>query len=222
MNKVDYFAHNWLAFKINNESFAQNKYFIRGRVLDLGCGSSPYRADILAVADEYIGVDWPYSHHSGNHVSLFANIAKSLPFRNECIDTIVVFQVLEHIPEPELFLSDCFRVLEREGRLLLTVPFMWHIHDVPYDYYRYTRYGLEYILQKAGFAKIIINENTGYWQTAVLKFNYHTKRLFSFSRFFSCFLIPFWWLGQMISPALDKVDKHPEECASYTVICEKM
>ena len=99
------------------------------------------------------------------------------------------------------------------------MPFMWHVHEAPRDYYRYTRYGLEYLLKKLGFHKIDIKENSGFWQMWILKFNYHTTR---FARGpLKFFWIPIWWLGQMIAPILDKYDKHPEECASYTVVARK-
>jgi len=96
---------------------------------------------------------------------------------------------------------------------------MWHVHEAPHDYYRYTRYGLEYLLKKVGFYEIDIRENTGFWQMWILKFNYHTTR---FARGPLKFIwIPIWWFGQIIAPFLDKYDRHPEECASYTVLARK-
>jgi len=82
-----------------------------------------------------------------------------------------------------------------------------------------TRYGLEYLLKKVGFYEIDIRENTGFWQMWILKFNYHTTR---FARGPLKFIwIPIWWFGQIIAPFLDKYDRHPEECASYTVLARK-
>jgi hypothetical protein len=96
---------------------------------------------------------------------------------------------------------------------------MWHVHEAPHDYYRYTRYGLKYLLDKAGFIDITITENTGFWQTWVLKFNYHTTR-FAHGPL-KYFWIPCWWLGQFVAPVLDKYDKNPNQCGSYTVIARK-
>jgi SAM-dependent methyltransferase len=212
-------SHNWLAFKINNQSLERHLYLIRGRVVDLGCGTAPYTENILKVADEYIGVDWPSSFHDQSKVDIFANIAENLPFRDGYADTVVSFQVVEHLPEPGVFLSECYRILRVGGQLLITVPFMWHVHEEPYDYFRYTRYGLEYLLRKSGFNDIEIKENTGFWQTWILKFNYHTVR---FARGPLKYLwVPIWWLGQTISPVLDKYDWHPQEAASYVVIARK-
>jgi len=218
MNKLLLSSHNWLALKINNDCLKQNLSLMNGRVIDLGCGTAPYKEDILKVADEYIGVDWENSLHDQSHVDVFADLCKPFPFPNDHADTVVSFQVLEHLPEHELFLSECHRILKRGG-LFITVPFMWHVHEAPYDYYRYTRYGLEYLLKKVGFYEIDIKENTGFWQMWILKFNYHTTR---FARGpLKFFWIPLWWLGQMIAPILDKYDTHMEECASYTVSARK-
>lgn len=219
MNKVNLLAHNWLVFKINNDSLKNNLHLIKGRVIDLGCGASPYKEDILKIADEYIGVDWENSLHDQSNVNVFADLTKKLPFDADYADTVVSFQVMEHLPEPDFFLSECYRILKRGGKLFITVPFMWHVHESPHDYFRYTRHGLEYLLKKNGFSEIEIKENTGFWQMMVLKFNYHTHR---FAKSYLRFIwIPIWWLGQVISPILDKYDKHPQETASYTVFARK-
>jgi len=126
---------------------------------------------------------------------------------------------MEHLAEPKFFLSECFRILKPDGIIFITVPFMWHVHEEPYDYFRYTRYGLEYIMKKTGFIEIEIKENTGFWQTWILKFNYYTKR---FARGFLRYIwIPIWQIGQIIAQALDKIDKCPGECASYSVLAKK-
>lgn len=220
MNKIELFSCNWLALKINNQSLKRYLNLIRGIVIDLGCGTSPYKEDILQVADKYIGVDWESSLHNQSNVDIFADLTKKLPFPDNYADCIVSFQVMEHLPEPDFFLSQCFRILKLKGLLLLTVPFMWHVHEEPHDYFRYTRYGLEYLLKKNGFVDIVIEENTGFWQMWALKFNYHTVR-FAWG-VLKYVWIPIWWLTQAISSFLDKIDEHPEETASYTVIARKL
>lgn len=219
MNKLKCQSHNWLALKINNDCLKQNLSLMNGRVIDLGCGTAPYKKDIIKVADEYIGVDWKNSLHNQTCVDVLADLTKRLPFDDGYADTVVSFQVMEHLPEPKFFLSECHRILKGGGMLFITVPFMWHVHEAPHDYYRYTRYGLEYMLEKVRFSEIEIKENTGFWQMWILKFNYHTTR---FARGPLKFIwIPIWWLGQMIAPVLDKYDKNPAECASYTVVARK-
>lgn len=219
MNKILYGSHNWLALNINNDAFNAITPFIKGRVIDLGCGAGQYKEDILKLANQYTGVDWQNSFHAESNVDVFADLTRTLPFEDGCADTIVSFQVLEHLPEPDFFLSECFRLLTSNGHILMTVPFMWHIHEAPHDYCRYTRHGIEYLLATRGFTDISIMENTGFWQMWVLKFNYHTLR---FARGpVKLFWIPVWWIGQVISRLLDKLEKNPQETASYTVSARK-
>lgn len=220
MNKINKLTSNWLIHKINNQSLARHLRLLTGRVIDLGCGISPYRIDILQVAEEYIGVDWSNSYHDLSNVDVLINISGPLSLENECADTVVSFQVMEHLPEPGFFLSECYRILRSWGKLFITVPFNWHVHEAPYDYFRYTRHGLEYLLQQAGFIDILIEENTGFWQMWILKFNYHTARLARGP--IKIFMIPIWFLGQVVSPVLDGIDRHPQETASYTVIAGKL
>ncbi len=219
MNKIDYLDFNWLIHKINNNSFNRYSKLLKGRVVDLGCGTSQYKEDILRFADEYIGVDWQYSQHDQNNVDIYADLTKALPLVDNYADTIVSFQVMEHLPEPMIFLAECLRIIKPGGHLILTVPFMWHVHEAPHDFFRYTRYGLEYMLKKSGFKDILVEENTGFWQMWILKFNYHSAR---FARgIFKYLWIPIWWFGQVVSPFLDSIDSHGEETASYTVIARK-
>jgi SAM-dependent methyltransferase len=187
--------------------------------MDLGCGTAWYKKSILNSADKYIGVDWKNSLHDQSNVNVFADLADHLPFRDERIDIAVSYQVLEHLPEPGKFLEEVFRILKPAGIILLTVPFMWHVHEAPHDFSRLTRYGLQYLFGKTGFVDIKIRENTGFWQMWVLKFNYHTMRFAPGP--LKLMWIPLWWLGQALSPVLDRFDPHPEETASYTVIARK-
>ncbi len=219
MNKVNIFTYNWLAKKINNKSLSENLLHIKGIVLDLGCGETPYKSDILNNADVYFGVDWRNSFHDQSNVNIFADLTECLPLESDFANSVVSFQVMEHLPEPQKFLFEAFRVLKSEGEIVITVPFMWHVHEQPYDYYRYTRYGLNYLFNKAGFNNIVILENTGFWQMWILKFNYHTSRYAPGP--LKILWLPFWWLAQVISPYLDKIDKHPEETAGYTIVAQK-
>jgi len=219
MNSVDKKSFNWLAHQINNRCVLDNLSLVRGRVVDLGCGTAPYTEAILSVADSYTGVDWGSSFHGSEHVDVQADLSAEVPLPDRSVDTVVSFQVMEHLKEPEVFLRECYRLLDDNGGLLLTVPFMWEVHEAPHDYYRFTRHGLEYLLEKVGFAQVRITENTGFWQTAVLKFNYHTAT--TARKWLQPLLIPLWWLGQTVAPILDRRRPRPSETASYTVTAIK-
>jgi SAM-dependent methyltransferase len=212
---IDKRAPNWLALEINNRLFVQAQGLLHGHVIDLGCGNGPFRDDMLALGLRYTGVDWPGSAHRTGQVDVYADLGRPLPFRDGSCDSITLFQVLEHVPSPWQLLPECRRLLCPGGAIVITVPFMWHVHEAPYDFYRYTRYGLTHLLLQAGFTEIEVTESTGFWQMAVLKFNYwlaahlprRTHRL----------AVPLWWLGQTVAPMLDRWRPHPTETASYLV-----
>ena len=98
-------------------------------------------------------------------------------------------------------------------------PLMWGEHEPPHDYYRYTRYGLRYLAEKVGFEVIAIEPDTGYWSTAVLRFNYSMNRL---ARGPLRYLMrPLWW-NQYLALWLDKLDrKYRVDTATYTTILRK-
>ena len=185
----------------------------RGRVVDLGCGSAPYRETILRSAEEYVGVDWPNSEHDQSRVDVFADLMEPLPFDDGFADTVVAFQVMEHLPEPHVFLAECYRILKPGGRLFLTTPFMHKVHEPPHDYYRYTRYGLEYLLGKHEFTEIEVRELSGFWQMLAMKCNYCTAR---FAPGVLKFVwLPLWLVNQWLGAMLDRLDNYPEETITY-------
>ena len=219
MNKVNYLSHNWLAMRINNRAFMKVRKLIKGIVIDMGCGDCQYKQDILKVADDYIGVDWPNTRHEIGGVDVWADLTERLPFPDGYADTIISFQVMEHLNKPLDFLKECSRILKSGGRLIITAPFMWGIHEEPYDYYRYTKYGLKHLLQEAGFTSISVTENAYFWSNWILRFNYHSCR---YGRgMLKIFLIPIWFFGQVTAIILDKLDKNYSDVASYTATAVK-
>ena len=219
MDRIDYSTFNWRALENNNRWVRRLLPLMPGRVLDLGCGTAPYREDVLTVASEYVGVDWPGTFHDTRRVDVFADLSAPLPFRDECADTVTVFKVLEHLREPGRFLEECCRALRPGGHVIILVPFLHQVHEAPHDYFRFTRYGLEHLLTRAGFSEVAVFEKTGFWEMWVLKWNYHTRR---YARGpLKLLLIPLWWLGQVAAPWLDGIRDHPEMTASYAAHARK-
>ncbi len=219
MNKIELTSHNWLIHKINNNSIRVNSGLIRGLVIDLGCGTAPYKEEIQHYCKNYVGVDWKNSFHDSSDVDIFADLNESLPLKDGCADTVVSFQTIEHLTNPWRLVSECRRILKPGGRVFITSPFMWGVHEAPHDYFRFTRHGLSEMLKKVGFVQIDIEETTGFWQTFALKFNYHTARFTP--RFLKALFIPIWWFGQVVSPTLDRMNFNPHETASYTATARK-
>jgi len=193
-------------------------------VYDLGCGEAPYRDWILKRAEKYVGVDWGASQHEVK-ADLLADLSKHLPIESAAADTVVAISVLEHLCEPRVFLSEAYRLLKGGGTLVLQVPFMWGIHEAPHDFFRYTSFGLEYLLKVTGFSKISVIPQTGYWTTVALKFNYQTLRLIRgpgwVRKIIGGFLHIIWGLNQSFARKADVYWPSEGETAGYVVFAVK-
>jgi len=128
-----------------------------GRLLDIGCGNKPYSI-FLNENIEHIGCDITQS--SENKVDIICT-ATSILAENNSFDTVLCTQVLEHVEETDKMLSECFRVLKPGGKIILTCPMYWPLHEEPYDFFRFTKYGIKHIFEKAGFGDLNIKENGG-------------------------------------------------------------
>lgn len=164
-------------------------HYAGGKLLDVGCGSKPYKALFQSKVDEYLGLDIPHEYRPvGGHgmgdgkaqrnIDVYGN-ALTLPFADATFNTVVSFQVLEHVPEPQVMFAEMTRVLKPGGHLILMAPQMWHLHEIPHDYFRYTRYGLAYLAEKNGMKVIDITPLAGFWARTGLKISYTMERMSS-------------------------------------------
>jgi SAM-dependent methyltransferase len=135
---------------------------ISGDVLDFGCGERPYE-ELFRKAQSYTGVDLRESghDHGRSRVDVFYD-GKTLPFPDGRFDAVVSFEVFEHVFNPEEALAEIRRVLKPGGQLLLTTPFAWDEHEAPYDFARYTSYGIRHLLERCGFEVLEIKKTTTY------------------------------------------------------------
>ena len=122
---------------------------ITGRTLDVGCGTKPYKKYFNF--SEYVGLEIETTLNRELKKADYFYDGKKFPFGNAEFESIVTNQVLEHVFNPDEFLSEINRVLKINGKLLLTVPFVWDEHEQPYDYARYSSFGLKALLEKHGF-----------------------------------------------------------------------
>lgn len=217
-------AHNRLLKQAINSLIRARLPALHGLVVDLGCGTSPFREDILAHASEYIGVDWSNTLHD-SRADVLADLNRPLPFIDAFADHVVSFEVIEHLAEPATFLSEAARILGNGGLLTLSCPFQWWEHEAPWDYQRFTRHGLRYQLEKAGFTDIVVRNTTGFWSMWFLKLNYQLARLPRGPRWMRSLmrapLIAIWWLDQAVAPALDRVWPEDRETSGYFVTARK-
>ncbi len=129
---------------------------LRGEILDVGCGTKPYRA--LVPANRYVGLDYdtPARRAAGFADVFYAG--SRFPLRDGEFDGVLCTQVLEHVFTPDAFLNEINRVLRPGGVLVLTVPFIWDEHEQPYDFGRYSSFGLRAVLERTGFEVISLEK----------------------------------------------------------------
>ncbi len=128
-----------------------------GRILDLGAGFGAYRPILERLGEAYVGID--IQPHTGA-LDVLAD-GRQLPFVDDTFDTVFCSQVLEHTPEPWRLLREAYRVLSPGGALILSAPHLSYIHAAPEDYYRYTHYGLIFLLRQVGFQQIEVQPAGG-------------------------------------------------------------
>jgi SAM-dependent methyltransferase len=122
-----------------------------GRLIDLGCGKAPLYGTYKDHVDSVTCVDWGDSYHESLHLDHECDLSCSLPFADRSFDTVVLSDVLEHVPDPAMLWREMARILEPGGKLLMNVPFFYWIHEKPHDYYRYTEFALRRFASEAGF-----------------------------------------------------------------------
>jgi SAM-dependent methyltransferase len=187
------------------------------RVLDAGAGEGNYRA--YFTAQRYTGLDlgvgdaaWDYSR-----LDVVGDLT-ALPFAPGTFDASLNVVTLEHVREPARVLAQIACALAPGGRFLLIAPHEWEEHQQPHDYFRYTRYGLDYLLRQAGFAGIEIRPVGGFFRLL-------SRRMFNALQFFpgplmllaAIFFVP----PALVLPLLDPLDRRQNFTLGYICFARK-
>lgn len=178
-------------------------FYIKGKVLDVGAGDfSRYRG--LFTCEEYIKLDIKKSEN----IDVVGRV-EDLPFKNDSFDSVVCTQVFEHVDNPFKAASEIYRVLKKGGHCLITVPQTNELHEEPYDYFRYTKFGLTKMFTKQGFEILKCEQRGGFFSLCsqfiirylIDRFRLYQKKILG--RFLNIFLKIF---GRFMI-FLDKLDK---------------
>jgi len=131
---------------------------LSGRILDIGAGTGHGARYLRSENTEYYPTDLPTGRNR-----LDGNVSKrteklkiycscyALPFIDECMEGTMLISVLEHLEDPQLALSEAYRVTKMGGCLLISTPFSFPVHGYPLDYRRWTLEGLKIEMNYAGF-----------------------------------------------------------------------
>lgn len=212
---------NLLINRIHDRELARvAQIHARGRTIDVGCGAKPYEELLAPFISEHIGLDHDQTFHDKSNIDLYGT-AYDIPAEDASFDTAVCTAVLEHLEEPELALRECMRVLKPGGVAIYSVPFIWHLHEEPRDFYRFTKYGLAYLFKKVGAEIVELKALSGFWVTFGQLFVYNLYRFNRGPLRWLRIIDAFGLLVQLIAYGLDKLDKTEQWTWMYIVVARK-
>lgn len=136
--------------------------------VDWGCGEQPYR--VYARSTLYVGLDVPRSGRSRKlkQATIWFDGCHA-PLSSESVSTVLCTEVIEHVRDPQAILNEVSRILRPGGRLILTAPQTWGVHEAPFDYFRYTEYGLRLLCERAGLVVKHVEPLSGIWGTVAVR-----------------------------------------------------
>jgi SAM-dependent methyltransferase len=145
--------YNWVNVRPMLRTLRALAPLVRGRVVDVGAGRSPYYDLFAAGARPYVAVDWPASlpAREDRPIARVGGVIEALPLRDGSADALVSTQVLYQTVDPRLGLREVARVLRPGGHAILSAPHSSPLHSEPYDLYRFTPEGLRRLGEEAGF-----------------------------------------------------------------------
>ncbi len=123
-------------------NYAVPKY-INGNLLDMGCGNVPLYGFYKDHINSVTCIDWENSAHQQIHVDVFCDLNMDIPFKDEKFDSIICSDVLEHLQDAAKAISEMHRILKKDGVALINIPFMYGLHEEPYDFARYTKHQIK-------------------------------------------------------------------------------
>jgi SAM-dependent methyltransferase len=152
-------SRSFITVAILEASLRHCASYVKGRLLDVGCGKKPYQHSYFSGAETYLGVDYLTDRSEPDIVAS----ALDLPLEDSSFDTVVSTEVIEHLPDPLRALREMRRVVKPTGYVIVTAPMYWPRHDLPYDFYRYTYDGVLYLLKESGLELVrLFNRGRSY------------------------------------------------------------
>lgn len=146
-------------------------------ILDAGAGQCQYKK--LFPSQQYFAIDaavgeeaWDYSQ-----LDMVGDLC-NVPVKNNSFHIVLSTQVLEHVKEPQSLILETFRILHPGGSIYLSAPQSEGVHQEPHDYFRFTRYGMQHLFEKAGFSIEYIKPSCGYFRYLANRISIFPKIIF--------------------------------------------
>ena len=170
----------YLSTVMLESSLSQVAPYIKGKLLDVGCGNRPYEKSFFSGCSQYIGCDYLSERSKPDVVCS----ALDLAFPDNEFDTVVSTEVLEHVPDPLRALRQMYRVAKPGAYVIVSTPMYWPRHDLPYDFFRYPYDGLIYLVKESGLELVkLFNRGNSYAFLGQVFQHVHPLNLKSFTWF---------------------------------------
>jgi len=192
------------------EYVSEYQHLAQGRLIDVGCGQKPFE-HLFKNIDSYYGADI----NENSKADLICDVLE-LKIESDSADTVLCTQVLEHVSEPNTLMCEISRICKKGGIVFLTAPHMCRIHGEPYDFFRFTRFGLRHLFEKNNFKIIEIEEIGGFFLAMTYLTNFYLKQKIGP---FSYAINPFINLFYL---AIKSFDKNKNHAFNYLVIARKI
>lgn len=183
----------------------KTKKIAKGILVDIGCGRQPYKKELMPFIKKYIGIDHPKTslkYETDEKPDILADAA-DIPLPNNYCETVIMISVLEHLKDPLTALKEASRILKKDGALILTTVQCYPLHDVPFDYFRFSKFSLKELLEASGF-KIITIKPSGSFPILIGQFTnvflfYKIKNLKNRNRVLLFLSVPFILIALLIA-----------------------
>jgi SAM-dependent methyltransferase len=225
VEKIDISHKEYLIYvSFHKDLYNVIQKYASGKLVDIGCGNKPYEIWSEGKVSEYIGCDIVQS--SSNKVDVLCE-ANNIPLKSNSYDTILSTQVIEHVEDHQGLVNEAYRLLNQDGYFILSGPMYWNLHEEPYDFFRFTKHGFKYILEKAGFEICEIYSNGGAWATLgqVINqtFEFRNSKANRVSKGIKYLFnkLRLYILVNRIFSYLDKKDFNPINTMNYVVVARK-
>lgn len=213
----------WIANRNIVRALERARPHARGVLLDIGCGARPFEAVFAGCVTRYLGTDLPASQYLGGRRPDAYARAEAQPVRGGSVDTVLGLSMLTYLPEPGRMLDEAWRVLRPGGVLILEFTQSAPLHDEPHDYFRFTRYGAAWLLERAGFEPMEFIPVAGawvrtgmWWIQALNRLNRGPRRVLTEIPVRLLYVVI-----QLACAALDRVFHDPREAIAHLVVARR-
>lgn len=232
------FIHpQYLTLKFRKKEIEFLTKYIKGITIDIGSGSQWYKDAVIKKTNSYISLDYPptsklYEETYGKKPHIYGD-ARKLCIKSSAIDTVLFLDVIEHIDDPEAALREINRILKDEGIFCFSVPFLYPLHDIPYDYRRWTVFGIQDMMKKNNFQIIEYVKRGNFGTIWGIFFNlnlmYIIQKIIGYKFFFKWILLLFLFplififsiLMNILALILEKTVSSDRFTLGYTVVAKK-